>query len=529
MAFTNARVDILIGNVESKLCGPVPVQRLDRELNAHLFRGPSAAASAVPAERALIFEPSDRSFLTGCLPRVKRILRREGVRYRVCDLRPMPCRRILWKLQDQTLRDYQVDVVERALQRGTGVIDIGTGGGKTLLAAAIAERLGLPTLWLVTTRTLLEQTRRQIRTLFDIEPGVIGSGTHEPRAFTVALAQVVARATEDLSRWSDGLLIFDEGHHAAAATYARLVRRVRARFNYFLSAVPFRQGGDQVVLDALTGGVLTGGTYSARYLIERGYACPVEVRIVPCRITGDMREKPVWRLYEEFLAANPERNSLVAGIARERLELDESVLVLVDRKEHGRRILDLLGDRAAFAHGDLTRAELKALVDRFANGSSRCLVATTGLFHEGISIQGIHALIQAGGLKSRAKVIQSIGRGMRTAPGKRRCLYVDFFDDDEARVLRAHSLQRMRTLREEGFDVPRSLGEAPSPREPEAITPAWSHVPDSRLFVLMDGDGGVQGTATCMRKDLVPERYCKKCEQPVCMLGGEISWREDAH
>lgn len=525
MAFTNARIDILVGNVESRICGPAPVQRLDRELNSHLNRGPGSTAG-VPGDHALVFEPSGGTFLTGCLPRVKRILRAEGVRYRVCDLRSSPRRRIHWLLQGPELRDYQIEVVERALDRGAGVIDIGTGGGKTLLAAAIAERLGLPTLWLVTTRTLLEQTRRQVRTLFGVEPGVIGNGSREPCAFTVALAQVLARPGEDVSRWADGVLVFDEGHHAAATTYARLVRRVRARYNYFLSAVPFRQGGDQAVLDALTGGTLTGGSYSAAYLVDRGYACPVEVRTVHCRISGAMREKPVWRLYEEFLVANDERNALAAGIARERLALGESVLVLVDRKEHGRKLRALLGEGAAMADGDLSRKQLRETVDAFASGSTRCLVATAGLFHEGISIEGIHALIQAGGLKSRARVIQSIGRGMRLAPGKRRCLYVDFLDDDDARVLRAHSLQRMRVLREEGFDVPRSIGEAAPAPDPEPIEPEWSHVPDSRLFVLVDDDGSIHGAASCLRKDVVPERYCKECVQPVCTLGGEVSWQE---
>ncbi len=526
MAFTNARIDILVGNVESKLCGPVPVQRLDRELNSHLTRGAGATAGS-PGGHALVFEPADRTFLTGSLSHVKRILRSEGVRFRICDLRTLPRRRIDWSLRGPALREYQLEVVERALDRGAGVIDIGTGGGKTLLAASIAERLGLPTLWLVTTRTLLEQTRRQIRTMFGIEPGVVGNGSSEPRAFTVALAQVLARPGEDVTPWADGMLVFDEGHHAAATTYARLVRRVRARFNYFLSAVPFRQGGDQAVLDALTGGTLTGGSYSASYLVDRGYACPVEVRIVPCRISGAMREKPVWKLYEEFLVANDERNARIAGIARERLALGESVLVLVDRKEHGRRLRDLLGEGAATADGDLSRKQLRAVVDAYAEGSTRCLVATSGLFHEGISIEGIHALIQAGGLKSRAKIVQSVGRGMRLAPGKRRCLYVDFFDDDDAGLLRAHSLQRMRVLREEGFDVPRSLGESAAPTpDPGPIRPEWSHVPDSRLFVLMDDGGAIRGAASCLRKDVVPERYCKECVQPVCMLGGEVSWRE---
>jgi len=44
--------------------------------------------------------------------------------------------------------------------------------------------------------------------------------------------------------------------------------------------------------------------------------------------------------------------------------------------------------------------------------------------------------------------------------------------------------------------------------------------------VLMDDDGSIHGAASCLRKDVVPERYCKECVQPVCTLGGEVSWQE---
>ena len=67
-----------------------------------------------------------------------------------------------------------------------GIIDIGTGGGKTLLAAAIIAELGLPTLYIVTSRPILTQAVRNLSEYLDVNPGVIGNGRMRPRPLTVA-------------------------------------------------------------------------------------------------------------------------------------------------------------------------------------------------------------------------------------------------------------------------------------------------------------------------------------------------------
>jgi superfamily II DNA or RNA helicase len=530
LPYTNSTVEIFVGNVESRLMGPAPLERLDRELNVHLGGRLRGDAPSRRPDDVLIFNPLDAAFISGALPAVKAVLRAEGVKFRVRDLRsPARPMHSSWRFRGFDLRQYQREVVNRAVRRGTGLIDIGTGGGKTALVAAIIARLGRPTLFLVTTRTLLAQTCRELRRFLGFEPGVIGDGERRPAPLTVALAQVLARPEEDVDAWKEGTLVFDEGHHAAAFSWWNLIRKVRARHNYFMTAVPHRSGRDQVVLDALTGGSLTGGAYSACYLVDHGYACPVEVRLEHCNIAGQMTEKPFWTLYNEFIVQNDERNDRIAAIASNHLAKQRSVLILVDRKEHGRRLVRLCGDRAAFIHGARSRGFLRDKVDRFASGELECLIATAGLFQEGISIDGIHVLVQAGALKSRVKVLQSIGRGMRRAPGKDRCIYHDFFDDDALGVFRSHSLQRLRVMREEGFDVPTVPARGPREDLDERVPAAWSHVRGTKLFVRVDGEGRIHARGLCLAKKPVPERFCARCKQPrICENGGEVTWQDGA-
>jgi superfamily II DNA or RNA helicase len=426
---------------------------------------------------------------------VKRTLRRAGVRFRIRDHRQVLSRCSDWRLAGWELRDYQQEVVDEAVRVGHGIIDIGTSGGKTILAAATIARLGLPALYLVTTRTLLHQAVEALERYLGVRPGIVGDGVCDPKPLTVGLVQGVALEAPYLSQWKGGTLVFDEGHHAAARTFLKLVRTVGPRHHYYLTAVPFRSGGDQVVLDALAGKSLTGRRYSASFLVENGYACPVEVRIAPCHISGAMHEKPFATLYREFIAENQERNARIAAIAASEVGNGRSVLVLVERIRHGEAlrvgIQTALEDLPAasvprqggltrgpssqpenppagpcsrecgLVHGKLARTRLADVTRAFSDGKLPCLVATAGLFQEGVSIDGIEVLIQAGGLKSKAKVIQAAGRGMRLSPGKSACTYYDFMDDDEAGVFRGHARKRIAALKEEGFFV--AEGEVHSP------------------------------------------------------------------
>jgi superfamily II DNA or RNA helicase len=529
MPFVNGFVEIVVGNVTSRLRGPAPRQRLFRALNPHVSlralgeRGPPDAGSA---GQALVYEPVSETFLTGALPTVKRVLRGVGTRFRVRDLRSSPRPRFRWRVREAVLRDYQKEVVEAAVRTGHGLIDVGTGGGKTLLAAAILARLGLQALYLVTTRTLLAQTLDSLQSLLGVKPGRIGQGLCCPAPITVALVQSLESDKVDLSPWRSGVLVFDEGHHAAARTYTDLVRRVSPRYHFYLSAVPFRRGADQVVLDAIAGRPLTDGRYSARFLIERGYACEIRVRVERCRMQEDMREKSFGTLYREHIVCNTQRNGRIAEISREESARGRSVLALVEHVRHGNELLRLLGKKASFVHGGVPRAVLKEKTVSFASGRLRCLIATRGLFMEGVSIHGIQVLINAGGLKSRARVLQTVGRGMRRAPGKARCLYIDFWDEDSACVFQAHSRERFRFLKEEGFFVPPLASAAEPLPPPTPIPPTWWRVPGRPVFLLVDAEGSIRARAPCRKHEAGLQRSCRRCDGP-CNRGGGIEWLAD--
>jgi superfamily II DNA or RNA helicase len=76
----------------------------------------------------------------------------------------------------------------------------------------------------------------------------------------------------------------------------------------------------------------------------------------------------------------------------------------------------------------------------------------TPIFDEGVDVPGIDVLILAGGGKSNIKLLQRLGRGMRTDPDKVQLLVLDFIDDTN-RYLFKHSEERLNVYEREDFQI----------------------------------------------------------------------------
>ena len=241
-----------------------------------------------------------------------------------------------------------------------------------------------------------------------------------------------------------------------------------------------------------------------------------------------MTERPFWQLYEEKIVRNDDRNARIVTLAREEAAHRRSVLVLVEQIRHGMDLRNQLDELAGFACGETPCASLQELTDRFARGDLPAPIATVGLFNEGVSIDGIHCVINAGGLKSRVKVLQMIGRDMRRAPGKSHVLYVNFVDDCETGVFRGHSRQRIRILRQESFAVPAVEPPRALPAPAESIPATWMHIAGAQHFIQVESSGEVVARGRCLQKAPVPPRVCGKCRTPKqCEEGGIVTWRKE--
>ncbi len=514
MYYSSNNVNIEIGNTISRVTGQVPSGLLEEVSNQHL----PGLSRQLRQGGVRTFDAGLGIVLTGMLPRLRERLLALGITATEHDTRTPLRRTHPWRLRDGiALRDYQRACVDTVLQHDQGILAAGTGAGKTLMGAALIAASGVPTLWVTTSRILLEQAAADLERYLGVAPAVCGNGRWRVDDLTVALVQALDRRPGAIAAGRFGLLIFDEGHHAAARTCCATCLRVDARRNYFLTAVPERESDDQVVLDALTGGVVAA--VPAHELVEKRWLCPLDIRFTPVRITGEMTELRFTTVYRRFVVENDDRNRLVAADARAHAQAGETVLVLVNQVDHGHRLLALLPPDTAFAHGEVPRRELARLVADFASGARRLLVATTGLFAEGVNIEGTSCIVYAAGLRSRTRTLQAVGRGMRLAPGKDRCLYQDYLDQDDLGRLLAHSRRRRDVLAEAGFVVPAE--DRPAARPARAVPPTWTHIPGTKRFLKVGPHGDILERAECLDPAVVPRGLCRRCAHHICKTTGE--------
>jgi superfamily II DNA or RNA helicase len=80
------------------------------------------------------------------------------------------------------------------------------------------------------------------------------------------------------------------------------------------------------------------------------------------------------------------------------------------------------------------------------------LIATYGIFQQGINIKSLRNLILASPFKSKIRVLQSIGRTLRLHADKKEGAFV-FDICDDVKYLSEHSDVRLRHYNKEGFDI----------------------------------------------------------------------------
>jgi superfamily II DNA or RNA helicase len=457
--------------------------------------------------RKHLFSMRSLTFPAGLWPRLRTILERHSLRLQI-DGEETPARRRRKAVADEhrlgarapstPLRDYQRKAFLQAMHAGRGVLQMPTGGGKTLLAAHLLHAVDRPAFFFVHTRDLLHQTIAVFERELGVEVGVLGDGRAELRPLTVATIQTAYRAVEDLpppriprkGKKTDDeeadphepplkldeatrqqiiqaltaahLVIFDECHHLPADSFYSIAMQAKAAvWRFGLSATPWRDDRQDLLLEAALGPAVSVTNFSD--LIRLGYLVAPRIRLAaprPPRIAGPGR-LAYPDLYAHAIVENQDRNRAIATQARDWAAEGLSVLILVAQMAHGAALQELLPE-AVFVHGALDSRFRRQALDDLERKLRPILIATT-LADEGLDVPTLDAVILAGGGKSASRTYQRIGRALRPAEGKTEARILDFIDD--LPYLREHSEARIELYRQEGcFQIEQDATGTPPPK-----------------------------------------------------------------
>jgi len=420
------------------------LNQLKKQLTATIVRfNPQGGAST---DKVCLLEEDPRPGVyrvrTGLLPRIREMAPLCGLhvagetddRWRISKtFRP--------QVIEVPLRDYQERLVSAVLKHDMGVMCAATGAGKTWMAAAIIARRNVPTIYLVHTLDLLEQTQAQLHDLLKVRIGIWGGGHKDLQPVTVGMVQTLVEGKEVDAKMF-GQVIVDEVHHLAANTFYEVTEKFLAPIVVGLSATPYRQDKADLMIEA-GGGPITA-RISVSELIDAGYLARPHILFHPVQTQTGYDKLPTWMVYRRYIVENEPRNQMIANLAKQGLEEGKTVLIYVRQTKHAERIVKHLGAvDYVVLDGKDDADRRREVFGKLKSGVMRLVVST--LVREGVDIPKLDVIINAAG---GADTMQIVGRALRKSGDKKYATVHDFVDHAHITLLRS-SYARIERLRQE--------------------------------------------------------------------------------
>jgi superfamily II DNA or RNA helicase len=372
-----------------------------------------------------------------------------------------------------TAYDHQIDAITKALRYRRRTLLSSTSSGKSLIAYCISrflEEKDLKGLVIVPTINLVNQmvsdfidystkngwvANQHIHKIFS------GKEKYTDKPIVVSTWQSIYDI--DDPEWYEQFdyVIGDEAHGFDAKCLGKLMNQlVNAR--YRIGMTGSLKDGKVHELSVIGHFGPTVQVITNKEAMDKGISAKAKIKSLILKYNDDDRKFVSSLDYTgeiDWLIGNKYRNNFIANLS---LSLKKNNLILFRFvKKHGQKLYDIIQQRANgrsvyFVHGatdDEDRETIRQIVE---TENDAIIIASTGVFSTGVSIRNLHAIIFGAPTKSKVKVLQSIGRGLRLNDNKTECELFDIVDDlnynGDSNYALEHFLYRKKLYEREQFD-----------------------------------------------------------------------------
>ncbi|MBX6751755.1 MAG: DUF3427 domain-containing protein, partial [Micromonosporaceae bacterium] len=374
-----------------------------------------------------------------------------------------------WRFQAEILDELEA---ERTVHdRWHNLVVMATGTGKTVVAALDYRRLHqqqqVDSLLFVAHREeILRQSQSTFRQV--MRDGTFGEllvGGQVPTEWQHVFASVQSLANTQLDPTRFDMVIVDEFHHAAAATYTRLLNSLRPKVLLGLTATPERADGQDVTR-------WFGGRIASELRLWEALERNILVPFHYFGIHDDVSLEHLRFRRGQGYDTNELSNLYTGNDARVRL-----ILAALTEKVADVGAMRAVGFCVSIAHAQFMAAKFTAAgipslavtaqasaqerrdARRALEAGSVKVLFTVDLYNEGVDIPAIDTVLFLRPTESATVFLQQLGRGLRRADGKSCLTVLDFIGAQHAefrfdlrfRALTGVSRRRLEDEIQNGF------------------------------------------------------------------------------
>ncbi len=412
----------------------------------------------------------------GCLDDVAEWLKANGVEISIDDQRCAG--RSIDVSFNGALRGEQAGALKALSSHDNGILSATTAFGKTVVGAALIAEKQVNTLVLVHRSQLMTQWKERLEQFLTIQEAlpplpkrrgrqkvreIVGlyGANRDTRGGIVDIAMLQSMGTaDDIRPWIGdyGMVIVDECHHVPAVSFEQVMKAVRSKYVYGLTATPKRQDGHHPILNMYLGPIRYY-VDAKRQAMRRPFAHIMIPRFTGTRFTIDADSKaPAIGQYYDQIMRDDLRNDLIIHDVLECLRTGRSCLILSERTEHVRKLTELLRAQGATVHmllggqtGAKQREQLQALKE--APEDVPLAVCATGKFiGEGFDDARLDTLFLTMPISWQGTLAQYVGRLHRLYEGKREVRVYDYIDNHAAMLEKMYN-KRLKGYASLGYTV----------------------------------------------------------------------------
>lgn len=411
------------------------------------------------------FEEDERFLILprGCIDGIKDICTKSNVELKVKDTREIG-EEIDFKFNGK-LTSKQTKAMKELLNYDIGVLCATTGFGKTVVASKIISELKTNTLILVNRTNLLEQWKERLSFFLEInkkEIGQIGSGKNkQTKILDIASLQTLYKQDNIEEILKDyGLVIIDECHHISAFSFEQVLKSVRAKYVYGLTATPIRKDGQHPIIYMQCGNI--------RYRVsnkELKQNKEMEHTVIVKKtnykyIPKEPKDKILISEILTDVAKCNYRNNIIIQDIKNAVQQNRVPIVLTERVEH----LEILKNKLeelnlnipiVIYKGNMGKKKIKEfkqlIEDADKQNKSRIILATSTSIGEGFDDSRLDTLFLTMPVSWKGRIIQYVGRLHREHIEKNKVIVYDYLDN--MKVLDKMYNRRLKGYKVAGYEI----------------------------------------------------------------------------